>query len=360
MHPAERVGRGQVVVDRRIIAQQQVQHRHAGLRVGGRHRQRIADLLLLLRRQGDAPRPQLLLERVRAQVGLPWEDRHEALAQRGRQARAAQPGQRFGIEPEDWRLAPQYGQHILAGAAGPGVVAGEQGIADHMTDLVLPVHPRRGLVGGDPIALGHARDVDRVGLHRPLAIRVQPHPRHRAGADVHAHIAQEGPQRGLADVRAMAQRQRQGTEGRAKRPLIARRQRGRAGRLGAGDVPDLAHKADHLRRDAQVLHQPGRRLMAQRIRGQGGRVDDAAFLTGDRQGRVFWGFPPRRAGAALGLRGVIGGRRRDGRLDRRLPRAPLQPGQCIAELLVLPTQGGNVRRLRLDEVQQLHHDLAQR
>ncbi len=95
-----------------------------------------------------------------------------------------------------------------------------------------------------------------------------------------------------------------------------------------------------------------------RIRRQGLRVNHAALLAGHGQGAVLLGFAPRRAHLALCLRGVVARRGLHGRLAVRLPRTTLQTGQFITQLLVLDAQGGVFRRERLDEVQQLHHDLA--
>lgn len=77
MDPVVRMHRGQVVVDRLIITQQQAQYRHAGLRVVDRHCQGIPDLLLLVlgTQGGDLCRlrlnngGQLPHDRARREVG---------------------------------------------------------------------------------------------------------------------------------------------------------------------------------------------------------------------------------------------------------------------------------------------------
>ena len=56
---------------------------------------------------------------------------------------------------------------------------------------------------------------------------------------------------------------------------------------------------------------------------------------------------------------MVGRRGLHRRLDSRLARAALQPRQFIAQLLILGPQGGDFRSLRLNEVEQLGHELAE-
>ena len=99
VHPALGVSVGQVVVDRRVIAEEPAQHRSLGLSVVSRHRQRVANLLELLAAQADARHGQVLGELGGRQVGRPGQRRQDAGAQGVGQARRAQPGGRLVVEP---------------------------------------------------------------------------------------------------------------------------------------------------------------------------------------------------------------------------------------------------------------------
>ncbi len=94
--------------------------------------------------------------------------------------------------------------------------------------------------------------------------------------------------------------------------------------------------------------------------GQGRRFHYAVLLVRDDQGRVLFRLAPWRARAALGLRGVIRRQRagRRGWFDGGRTRASLQPCHRIPQILVFNPQDGVLSRQRLDDVQQLDHDLA--
>ncbi len=80
----------------------------------------------------------------------------------------------------------------------------------------------------------------------------------------------------------------------------------------------------------------------------------------DDQGRVLFRLAPWRARAALGLRGMIRRQRagRRGWFDGGRTRASLQPCHRIPQILVFNPQDDVLSRQRLDDVQQLDHDLA--
>ena len=124
---------------------------------------------------------------------------------RGLQTGDGQPGQRIVIEAKERLLAPQHRQHILPGPAGTGVVAGEAGVAKNVTDLVLTVDPRGGLVGGLPVTARQPSAVDRQRLVVPLPSVVGQPARNRAAANGDPGILEEGQQRGLGDIGRMPQ-----------------------------------------------------------------------------------------------------------------------------------------------------------
>jgi len=281
VHPTQRVGVGQMVVDRRIIAEQPAEDGHLRLRVIGGDGEGVPHRLLLLWVQRHAGRRQVLLQRRRRPVALPRQRCPQAGAQCGRQAGCLQPGARLGIQAADHVLPPQHRQPILTRTAGTGVVAGKPGIPDDVADLVLPVNAGRGLVGRDPRAAGEPRLMDGGRLVCPLPVRVKQHARQGAGANLHANIPQERPQRRLTDVGAVAEGEHQRPQRRAKGAVIAGRQRCGERRLRARDIPDLADKADHLRVNPQVLHDHVGRPVPYRVRGQHRRVDHAPFFTRD-------------------------------------------------------------------------------
>ena len=101
--------------------------------------------------------------------------------------------------------------------------------------------------------------------------------------------------------------------------------------------------------------------MAHRIGRQGRRLDRTPFLVGHGQGFVLFRLATGRARAALSLRGMIGrwrAWRRRGWFDIRLRRASLQPCVLITQLLNLNPQCHILGGERLNDVQQLDHDLA--
>ena len=361
VHPAERVGIREVVRDQDIIAQQPAQHGHLGLRVLCSNHQGITDLLLLLLSIERANRRSQVLQKFSYRhVSVKGQRRAPASHQRVGQARRFQPGYYLVIQPEHWFLALQNGQHILARAAGTGVVAREVGVAHHVTDFVLPIDASAGLVGGNPQPGGKPGLVHGSRLIGPDPVRVEQHARHRARPNGHADIAQEGQQRRLTDVRAMPECQHHGMGRGAPPPAIAWWQRDEDRRLRARHIPDLAREADDLHGDTQPLHDGVSRPVADGIGRQLGRVDGAAFLVGDGQRGVLLRFTARRACLALGFRGVVMQRRLDRGLDIWLPRAALQSRELITQLLVFDTQGDVLGGKRLNEVQQLDHNLMRR
>ena len=85
----------------------------------------------------------------------------------------------------------------------------------------------------------------------------------------------------------------------------------------------------------QSLHDGVPRAVAHRIGGQGGRINQTPFLVGDDQDLVFLGLATRRAGLALGLRGVVVRHRLDRGLEVGLPETTLQPGVLVTQMLDL-------------------------
>ena len=217
-----------------------------------------------------------------------------------------------------------------------------------------------GLVGALP---GATRQAGRVDVHRlvvPLARVVAQPAGDRAGPNGNTDIFQEGQEGGLAEIGPVTQGLDQCPQMGAKLPTIAVGEWGGDRRSAAGNEPDLAHKADALRLEHQILDDDRGGAVPDGVRGKGFRVNHTALRAGHRQGRVFLGRTTWGWGATLNLGGVVGGRRWHGRCDRRLGRAALQARVLITQLLNLGAQGRVLGHQRLDQVQELPHELARR
>ena len=152
--------------------------------------------------------------------------------------------------------------------------------------LVLPIHTGRRLVGRNPRAAGKPGLMECLGFLAPAAALVAQQARQRVGADGKAHRAQEVQQGRLSDVAGVVTERRdasleRGTEGTVK----AGWQRGQDRLVGGGDDLFLTHAADDLDRDDQVLHDGVARAVEARIGRQARRVDYAAFLARDSEGK---------------------------------------------------------------------------
>ncbi len=156
----------------------------------------------------------------------------------------------------------------------------------------------------------------------------------------------------------MAQRNRQGVDVRAKGTLIACWQWGGDGLAGAGEQPDLTHKADDLGLEQQILDDHLAGAVAHGIGRQGGRINDTRLLACDEQVAVLVWFATRRRGAAFGLGGMVGSRWWEIGQDVGLARATLQASIFITQGLVFATEGLILSGELLKQIEQLHHRLA--
>jgi hypothetical protein len=86
MHPTQRVGVRELIIDRRIITEQPARHGHLSLGVIRNDRQHISDLLLLLAIERQLRRGQVLLEVGCGHVRVTGQGVAYTLHQRGRQA----------------------------------------------------------------------------------------------------------------------------------------------------------------------------------------------------------------------------------------------------------------------------------
>ena len=179
-----------------------------------------------------------------------------------------------------------------------------------MAGFVLPINARTGLVGRLPLGTGQPGLVDRLSIRAPAGAVVAQPARDRALANGDSSILEEGQQAGLADTGPVAEGQSQCLDMRAKLAMVAVWQRCGDRLPRARNQPDLAHKADDLGLQEEILDDDFGCVVADGIWRKGGWVDHTQLSAGGLQDAQLPPFLARFGGMALALGGMIGGWRR--------------------------------------------------